>query len=132
MFEIGNTILLILGIAALGCSAVLGCLAVLMVHRKKECKTKCGPECQTESSQDLERQRGVNIDLADLEKTIASGADTQAVYVVCKHYTYLTKVEGFSSVVTLFKHRHRARALKRLATFKQEWQENGLKLYDRI
>ena len=53
------------------------------------------------------------------------------VYAVAVHFKYLTKVEGFQAVLTLLKHRHRARALKRLDTFVKEWEENGLKLYNR-
>lgn len=75
---------------------------------------------------------GVNADLNDLDNLIQSGKTTQEIYAACKKYEHLNKVEGFAAVITLFKHRHRKRALARLEVFCREWVENGLKLYDRI
>ena len=57
--------------------------------------------------------------------------NSQKMYEKACACHHLMKVEGFSSVVTLLKHRHVSRAKVRLHEFVQEWEENGLKLYDR-
>lgn len=56
---------------------------------------------------------------------------SQAMWTRARSYEYLTKVEGFQPVITLLRHRHVSRALTRLKEFCKEWQENGLKLYNR-
>ncbi len=75
---------------------------------------------------------GVEADLKHLRRMITSKKNTQLIYAACEEYEHLSKVEGFSAVATLFKHRHRKRALDRLEIFCREWKENGLKLYGRI
>lgn len=111
---------MIVGGAAVVLALGVGVAGVLYKLKKKEGRA------------DQDKRDGVNKDLSHLYRVIRSGKNTQEIYAVCCGYEHLNKVEGFAAVVTLFKHRHRKRALDRLATFIREWEENGLKLYNRI
>ena len=108
---------ILVGVMAAGIAIV-----VYLYHLKRK---------EASSAEDVKRS-GVEADLEHLRGLIASKKNTQLIYAACGEYEHLNMVEGFGAVATLFKHRHRKRALDRLEIFCREWDENGLKLYGRI
>lgn len=123
--------LVLLGIA-LAVIAVIGGALVIKRMGQVEQLEEVAYDAIEEDQEEKEKLDGVAKDLTHLRWLIDSKKNTQVIYHACLEYEHLSKVEGFASVVTLFKHRHRKRALERLEIFCQEWDENGLKLYGRI
>ncbi len=73
----------------------------------------------------------IETELAYVRDMLEERLNSQEILHNARNCVTLCKVEGFSSVLTLLKHRHVSRAKVRMAELIQEWEENGLKLYDR-
>lgn len=64
-------------------------------------------------------------------EALYSGMITRELYERGRRLSYLCRVEGFAPVLTLLKHGHLSRARRRYDKFLTEWDENGVKLFDR-
>lgn len=123
--------LVVIGFVLATVTTVSGVL-ILRKMRQVDEVLDAAEEAAEEDQEEFEKIAGVEKDLTRLYSLIDGRKNTQVIYAACNEFEHLNNVEGFASVVTLFKHRHRKRALERLEIFCQEWRENGLKLYGRI